>query len=64
MKQDNGGMGCAPAMGATHGIGAGGIPMKKKVWPKSEPKKLTEKVGWKKSFNVFTNKPSSTRKKI
>ena len=51
------GVGESPAtIGGFHSIGPGGIPMKKKVYPKASPKKLTEKKTWKKSFNKFASK--------
>lgn len=48
----SGAVGESPAF---HAIGPGGIPMKKKVWPKASPKKLKENKGWKKSFNKFAS---------
>lgn len=56
MGYEGTGVGEAPASGpSTRGIGPGGIPMKKKVWPKASPRKLKENKGWKKSFNKFAS---------
>ena len=66
-KDGDGAVGLAVAGGpgqqapASKGIGSGGLPMKKKDWPKAAPKKLTEKVGWKKSFGVYKTAQSSKR---
>ena len=63
MGGEGGVVGESPATGGSfRGIGPGGIAIKKKVMPKSNPKKLTEKKGWKKSFNIF--KSAAGGKKI
>lgn len=43
----------SPAM---KGIGPGGIPIRKKVKPKSKIGKLKENTNWKKSFAKFSTK--------
>ena len=54
MGQGELGMGESPAMpGSFHALGPGGLPLKKKLAPKSEPKKLTMKKNWKGSFSKF-----------
>ena len=51
------GVGESPAGSPTfHGIGPGGLPMKKKVWPKAAPKKLKQNKEWQKSFNKYGTK--------
>lgn len=47
------GIGEAPSF---HSIGPGGIPLKKKMFPKSSPKKLSFNKNWAKSFNKFASK--------
>jgi len=57
MGGEGGVVGESPATGGSfHGIGPGGIAMKKKVMPKASPKKLTEKKGWKKSFEKYAGR--------
>ena len=53
MPVEGPGVGESPASGGFHGIGGTGLNFKKKLSPKSAPKKLKENKGWKKSFNVF-----------
>ena len=50
------GVGEAPGQaGSFHGMPAG-IPLKKKMFPKASPKKLTSNKNWTKSFNKFASK--------
>jgi hypothetical protein len=51
--EESGAVGESPSF---HAIGPGGIPIKKKVGPKASPKKLTEKKGWKKSFEKYAGR--------
>lgn len=63
MGQGELGMGESPAMpGSFHALGPGGIPLKKKLAPKSDPKKLTMNKQWKKSFNKFATKMFSGKR--
>jgi len=51
------GIGESPAIpGSFHGMPPGGLTLKKKVWPKTSPKKLTVKKNWKTSFNKFNSR--------
>ena len=45
------------------GLGFGGLPMKKKLMPKKEPKTLREKSNWKKSFGVYKTAQNPSRGK-
>jgi len=62
MSITGGSVGEAPNTSPGRMMGQGGLPLKKKLVPKAAPKKLTEKIGLKKSFGVYTTK--SSKKKI
>ncbi len=52
-----GGVGEAPATaGSFHGIPPGELTLKRKLKPKTSPKKLKENKGSKKSFEKFSGK--------